>query len=54
MPEGSTAWVLHKAYTLTPLLRWLSPICSLWLSLRISSAQHPFLLGLIHCQTVST
>src|SRR6218665_622807 len=51
--KESTAWVLHNAYKLIALFLLLSPIRCLGLSLRISSAQHPFLFGLIHLDSAS-
>src|SRR6218665_577335 len=53
--KESTAYmyVLHNAYKLTPLFLLLSPIRCLCLSLHISSAQHPFLVGLIDLDSAS-
>src|SRR6218665_181288 len=52
--KESTAWVLHNAYKLTSVFLLLSPIRCLCLSLRIPSAQHPFVLGRIHLDSAST
>src|SRR6218665_420321 len=52
--KESTAYVLHIAYKFTPLFLLLALSYSLLcLSLRISSAQHPFLFGLIRLDSVS-
>src|SRR6218665_3297033 len=51
--KKSTAWVLHNTYKRRPLFLLLSPIRCLCLSLRISSAQPPFIFGLIHIDSAS-
>src|SRR6218665_4142778 len=48
IPEGVNSLGTPQCLQLSHLFLLLSPIRCLCLSLRISSAQHPFLFGLIH------